>query len=354
MSEEKTEEPTDKRLRDARERGEVTKSTDLTGAIVLACVIGTIILSQSFLENSFRAIMNALFLFVPTAHTFSDLSTASNYIGAIGLQVIFLFAACSCAAGILALLPQVGFGFTLTPIIPKMDALNPASGLQRMFSMRALTDFLRTLIKAAIIIVVMWKTIEHLLPLIGSAIEHPLDAIIQVAWAALLKLFIIATVLFFIIGAIDYKFQVWMFMRQHRMSHTEIKQEYKESEGDPHVKGARKELARELAFSPSLKQAIKTANVVVTNPTHYAIALQYNRKERSAPRIIAKGRDRHALEMRQLAESTGVPIVTNQKVARALFTVPLQKNVPQEYFAIVAGILLWVENIGKSKEENVE
>ncbi len=354
MSEEKTEEPTEKRLRDARERGEVTKSTDLTGAIILACVVFTMILSQGFLENSVRAIMKELFLFFPTEHSLSDLATATHSIVVIGLQVIFLFAACSCAAGVLALLPQVGFGFTLTPIIPKMDALNPASGLQRMFSIRSLTDFVRTLIKAMLIIIVMWKTVEYLLPLIGSAIEHPLISIIQVSWSAILKLFLIATILFFIIGIVDYKFQVWMFMRQHRMSHTEVKQEYKESEGDPHVKGARKELAREIAFSPSLKQAIKTSNVLVTNPTHYAIALHYDRKERRPPNISAKGRDMQALEMRALAEAMGIPIVTNPKVARALFTIPLRQNIPQEYFATVSAILIWVENIGKSKEENAE
>ncbi len=352
MSEEKTEEPTEKRLRDARERGEVTKSTDLTGSVVLISTVCILIIMQGFLENGFRTIMKSLFLFIPTAHSFTDLATALQSILVTTLHIIFLFAASSCAAGILALLPQVGFGFTLTPVTPKPDAINPANGIKNIFSIRALTDFLRTIIKAIIISVVMWKTIEYLLPLIGSAMQHPLEAIIQVSWAALIRLFLIACAVFFLIGAVDFKFQVWMFMRQHRMSHTEIKQEYKESEGDPHVKGARKELAREIAFSPSLKQAIKKSNVLVANPTHYAIVLRYRRNERRPPHIVAKGRDQNAIELRTIAASMGIPIVTNPKVARALFTVPVNKNIPEEYFSTVAAILLWVENIGGSKEDN--
>ncbi len=354
MSEEKTEEPTEKRLRDARERGEVSKSVDLTSAIVLISIVGVLFVGQQFLETNFREIAHILFSFFSSERAFNDLTIATYSLGLIGLRVIFLFAGCACLAGIVSLLPQVGFGFTLTPVLPKMDAINPANGLKRIFSIKSLSDLIRTIIKAALIGVVMWKTIESLLPLIGSAIYHPLPSIIQVAWSLLLKLFVIAAALFFLIGIVDYKFQSWVFIRQHRMSHNEIKQEYKESEGDPHVKSARKELAREIAFSPSLKEAIKTANVVVTNPTHYAVALRYRRKERRPPYVVAKGRDGAAADLRLLAKSLGIPIVANPPVARALFTIPVRKNVPESLFSIIAAILRWVEEVGEYQAQQRE
>ncbi len=346
MSEEKNKEPTEKRLQDAREKGEVAKSLDLTGAVCLFGSVILILVTQNLLQNHFVSIVRALFDFVPGQHELIDLINVVQKMGVAALTIICMFAAISLLSAIAALFPQVGFAVSTTPITPNLDVCNPASGFKRIFSVKSLGELIRSLIKTVLIGIVMYKTITLVLPLVTQAMSQPLLVILQVSWSVLIKVLLIATVMFCLIGLIDYSFQKWIFMRQHRMSETEIKQEYKEMEGDPHIKSERKKLAREIAFSPSLKKAIATANVMVVNPEHYAVAIRYVAEENRLPHVVAKGCNKTAAKMRRIARQTGVPIVANPKVARSLYPVPEQKGIPPELFEIVAVILTWVEEVG--------
>ncbi len=352
MSEEKNQAPTEKRLRDAREKGEVAKSLDLTGAVSLFGTVILMLIAQSLLQNHFITLVRTVLDFVPGKHEPVELLNVIQKIGLIAFMLMFLFAAVSCFSAIAALLPQVGFTATMTPVTPNFDACNPATGFQRIFSIKSLAELVRSLIKTALIGIVMTKTIMLLLPMVTQAMAQPFIVILQVSWSVLIKLLLIATVLFCLIGVADYAFQRWLFMRQHRMSETEIKQEYKEMEGDPHIKSERKKLAREIAFSPSLKKAIASASVMVTNPTHYAVAIRYDEKEERLPYVVAKGCDKTAAKMRRIARKAGVPIVANPKVTRTLYPIREQEAIPAELFEIVAVILTWISEVGIKSRAN--
>lgn len=352
MSEEKNQAPTEKRLRDAREKGEVAKSIDLTGAVSLFGTVILILVTQNLLQNHFINLVRTVLDFVPGKHEPADLLNVIQKIGFTSFTLMFLFAAVSCFSAIAALLPQVGFTATTTPVTPNLNACNPATGFQRIFSLKSLAELIRSIIKTILIGIVMAKTIILLLPVVTQAMSQPLIVILQVSWSVLIKLLLIATVLFCLIGVVDYAFQKWLFIRQHRMSETEIKQEHKEMEGDPHIKSERKKLAREIAFSPSLKKAIASASVMVTNPTHYAVAIRYDEKEERLPYVVAKGCDKTAAKMRRIARKAGVPIVANPKVTRALYPIREQEAIPAELFEIVATILTWINEIGIKRRTN--
>ena len=168
--------------------------------------------------------------------------------------------------------------------------------------------------------------------------------IVDIAWRAILKLMGATTIVFLILGPVDYALQVWMFKRDQRMSKDEVKREYKESEGDPELKGKRKQLAREMANSAPQKR-VPNSNVVVNNPTHYSVALKYEPGVTPLPIVVAKGHDAQALVIRELAAQHKVPMVTNPPLARALYKLPLDEPIPEELFDAVAAVLRWVRTV---------
>ncbi|BBE08928.1 MAG: type III secretion protein U [Glomeribacter sp. 1016415] len=349
MSEEKNQEPTDKRLRDARERGDVYKSTDLTGAVTLCVTLLLLMSMQPLLSKGVQGMVMVALDFIDGDRNLVNLMIAVQKIGIYSLYGLLPFLLFPVLTAILTLLPQVGFGLSFEPVTPNFDALNPGNGLQRMFSLKTVLELVRSLLKAALIVFVMWKAILMVLPLIAASIAQPLITILQVSWQVLLKVCAIAAGLFLVIGLLDLKLQIWLFMRKHRMSETEIKNEYKEMEGDPHIKAERKAIAREIAFSPSLKKAIKSSNAVLVNPTHYAVAIQYAPKEHGLPLVVAKGMDASAALIRKIAREEGVPIISNPPLARALYKIQLQSAVPEELFEVVAAILRWVDGVAAKR-----
>jgi type III secretion protein U len=243
--------------------------------------------------------------------------------------------------------PQVGLQISFEPVMPKLDAISPASGLKRIFSIRSLFDLVKMLVKTAILAPVLWWTMLWLFPLVMRGIYEPLDQLSALLWYALMRLLAIAFVLYVVIGAADWMMQRWQFLRSQRMSKDEVKQEHKNSDGDPHIKQERRKLAREMARDVRVGPAlIARSNAVVVNPTHYAVALRYAPDEYPLPIVLAKGRDAEALRLRQAAMRYDVPIVANPPVARALHEIEVNAPIPEEMFEVVAAILRWVDAIG--------
>jgi type III secretion protein U len=251
------------------------------------------------------------------------------------------------AAG--ALVAQVGLQTSFKPLELKFDAINPASGLKRIFSLRSLIDLLKTVLKALLIGAVLVRTGMLLVPLMLGVVYQPVGGLADVAWGVLCKLFAVAGVLYAIVGMGDYAIQHWLFIRDHKMSKDEVKRENKDSEGDPHIKNERRRLGREFATAPP-NESVANANVVVVNPTHYAVAVRYAPDEYPLPVVIAKGMDEAALQMRRDAQSAGVPIVGHPPVARALYKVELDEPIPDELFEAVAAILRWVDSLALPRE----
>lgn len=345
MADEKTEQPTDKKLRDARRDGETVKSTDLPfAAILLAASVGFTVAGPR-MAGQLRVLMqrglDVARMESPDVRLHDLLVEAAT----CALLLVLPIALAASISGVAALAAQVGLQISTKPLEPKFDAINPASGLKRIFSLRSLIDLAKTVIKAVVICAVLWKTIVLLMPLMIGVVYEPIGSIDAIAWGTLCKLFGIAGALYIVIGAADYGVQHWLFIRDHRMSKDEVKREHKNSEGDPHIKNQRRKIAREFASSDP-QRPVKNASVVVVNPTHYAVALRYVPAECGLPRVIAKGADADARLIREEAARHGIPIIGNPPLARALYRVALDDSIPEPLFDAVAAVLAWVDNIG--------
>jgi type III secretion protein U len=350
MSGEKTEEPTEQKLQKSREEGQVAKSQDLAMAISLLGVMLALLLMGSQYLDHLRSVMR-------TALDFADgnlpLDELYKRMGSMVIDAMWIIGPLAAAAALFAAVGtfgHIGLSISAEPVIPNPEKVNPAAGLQRLFSMKSMMDFLQMVFKALVLMVVLWQFIVHLVPLIASAPYQSAEGIGTIAWSAITKLFGAALLLFMVLGPLDFGIQRWMFMRDQRMSKDDIKREYKENEGDPMVKGQRMALARELAESDP-RPSVAGANAVIVNPTHYAVAVRYRPNECSLPVIVAKGLDQEALLIRQLAEASGVPVFSNPPLARSLHEVALNSAVPEELFAPIAAILRWVNEIGVRAEQ---
>jgi type III secretion protein U len=265
----------------------------------------------------------------------------------MGLQALGLLcgiAAVALVAAFLALAPQTGLKISLKAVMPKLASVSPGSGFQRIFSMNSAIDLVKMVVKAAILVAVMWQTIKSAMPVVASALDRSVPQLIAVLWSVLMHVVVVALGVFIAIGAFDYKLQKWLFIRKNRMSKDEVKREHKESDGNPEVKGERKRMAREMS-QEGPKGGVSRANVVVVNPVHYAVALRYDPTEFPLPVVLAKGLDEQALRLRQQAMHARVPIVANPPVARMLHKVPLNQPIPEELFEVVAAILRWVDGL---------
>ncbi|MDP1828191.1 MAG: type III secretion system export apparatus subunit SctU [Archangium sp.] len=338
----KTEEPSQKKIDDARKQGNVWKSKDLSGvfamAVAMAVVGGT--------WSSFETRIKELFLFAVDhiAHP-ADLELATRQLMVLALQDLLLtcipiaFAA-AIAGGLMEFL-QVGALLALDAVMPKFEKLNPISGLKNMIGKKQLVELLKSMFKLAVTGWVVYGVVHDAMKLVVSTINGD-AAITMMVMGELVNRIVKRVVMLFVGFAI---FDVWWqhksYMKDQMMSKDDVKKEYKESEGDPHHKAKRKELAHELLESAQM-DSVKGADVIVTNPDHVAIALKYDKARDGAPRIIAKGIELKAEGIRQLARQYDVPLLRNVPLAHALLRIEVNQEVPEELYDAVAEVLNFV------------
>lgn len=349
MSDEKTEEPTHKKLEDAKKKGQHSKSQDVGTALTLLAMTVCLSSAASMAGDRIMAIVSRMLDSIGKTDADTQLTPMLAATVFDGLVTLLPFIGVSFLAGIIGQAVQVGLNITFEPLTPNFDKVNPASGLKKLISMKSVIEFIKTIIKAVAIVAVLWTVIRGLLPLLmGSAYLTP-PAIVALGWAAFMKVLGGVVLVFFVIGPIDFGLQKYLFIKDQKMTKDEVKREHKESEGDPQLKGKRKQIAREMVSSAP-QQTVPGASVVVTNPTHYAVALLYKAGETALPIVVAKGVDSEAMLIRKIAEEHNVPIVSQPPLARALFTLPLEASIPEKLFDAVAAILRWVEFVkGGSK-----
>lgn len=341
MSGEKTEEPTQKKLDDARKKGQSPKSQDVNAAVGLAgLLIALVVTAEGMLDRLSQMLVRVLQQGL-AARSNQDMLALMVDMLKNGIAATLPFIAASVALGVVASFAQVGFNLSFDPISPKFDKLNPAEGLKKLFSVRSLIDFLKMVVKAIALGAVLWVMIKGMVPLLVGASYFDPAGVGVLAWKAIVKLLAAGCLVFVVVGPVDFGLQRWLFKRDQKMSKDEVKREHKESEGDPQLKGQRKQIAHEMATSPPEKR-VPGASVVVTNPTHYAVALRYEPGETPLPVVVAKGMDAEALRIRAIAERSGVPIVGNPPLARALHKLKLDDPIPEELFEAVATVLRWV------------
>jgi flagellar biosynthetic protein FlhB len=341
---ERTEQPTGRRLHEARNRGQVAKSQDLASAIDL---IGGVLLLVTLGGSAMGA------LAILMRHTLEGSLPGSPF-DASGIRGTILWASTHAArvagpalgvmfaCSMLAQIVQIGWHVTTDPLKPKIERLNPAKGVKKLFNLRNLVKTLINSVKLAVIAVVATMVIRKFLPGIVALplLEMGPAMMRMVQMAAELAIWLLAILLF--LGLADFLYQRWQHTQDLRMTKQEVKEERRSMEGDPEIKARRFRMAREIAMH-RIQQNVPTADVIVTNPTHFAVALRYESGKNHAPKVVAKGADFLALHIRQLAAANGVPIVERPPLARGLYWgVDVGREIAPEFYEAVAEVLAYV------------
>lgn len=335
---EKTEDATPQKLQKAREKGQVSKSQDLVSATIFFGCLATLGIAIAWMGQK----LSALILESIAAVHSRDLEYSVLAILREGawtwLLVSLPLILTAFFLGLVGNYFQVGFLFTLETLKPQLNKINPVSGVKQLFSVKRLVEVLKQIVKFTMVSLVVYYAFKDAVPNLVNLQRLDLYAALEVIRLILKDICLKVAVLFMVIAIADFFWQRHSFNKSMRMTKHEIKQEYKESEGDPQLKSERKHLAQELIMHGS-QQAVKKADAVITNPTHIAVAVRYDVKEHSAPLVVAKGMDKNAEAIRKIAERYKVPILQNIPLAHALNKLDLDEEIPEELYDAVAEVL---------------
>ena len=339
----KTEDPTPKKLEDARKKGQIALSREVNNWVML--LAGTIVvLAMGPAMMSDLAVLMRTYIEqahdlpeVPGGFQFVVIEALREVLKIIALPLLFLIAA--AFAG-----PFIQVGPLLAPEIIKMDIskISPSKGFSRLFSMKSIMEFVKGILKLAIVSFVGFLIIKPFFGTMDHMVGLPIPLMMDETMGLVTRLLIGLLVVIFVIAVMDLVYQRYEHMKKMRMTKQELKDEYRQSEGDPHVKAKLRQLRQEKARA-RMMQAVPTADVVITNPTHYSVALKYNPDENEAPIVVAKGIDELAMRIREVARENDVIILPNPPLARVLFdTVDVDTAVPPDQYKAVAEIISYV------------
>lgn len=338
---EKTELPTPKKERDARQKGQVARSQEVVTTVSLLAVVAYIWVTW---DATFVKIVGMFDQVAVLAR--GDLRT--NML--VGVDLIFRdivammlpVVGVTIIAGVAANYAQFGSLFAMEALAPKLEKIDPASGMKRIFSMKQVVETLKSILKIVFLSCLLYIVIREAIGYYVSSVACGMPCLISVTSSMLFKTLIYSGLAFIIVALADFAYQRHTHTKSLMMTKEEVKREYKESEGDPHIKGKRKQLAQELAMGAG-GQAARKGTAVVVNPTHFAVVLDYRPEITPLPIVTAKGRNLQAHFLRTQAEEAGVPVFRNIRLARTLYAeVEVDQYIPDDLFDAVAEVLTWV------------
>ena len=347
---EKTEKATPKKREKAREEGQVARSIEVPSVLVLLAGITALYISGFFCYKNFLGILRQSFIFdsIPDFNQNYCIVLAYKYI----LRLILILLPILGAVFLTALVTnffQVGFYVSLKAIEPKLDKLDIIKGFGRLFSLKSLAELIKSIVKLSVIGVVAYWAVKGEIKQLFKVHDNNTAIIFLFILKGIFKIFIWVVLVMVMVAILDYAFQKWQFEKQMMMSKQEIKDEAKQTEGDPQIKSRIRSLQHQAAKKRLLQEAPK-ADVIVTNPTHLAIAIRYEPGSMNAPKIIAKGADRIAEKIKEIAHQHDIPVIENKELARNLYKlVEIGEDVPIQLYKAVAELLAYVYKIkGKS------
>lgn len=349
---EKTEKATPKKLKDAKKKGQVAKSQDLPSAftfIVSVCVIlamSKILYHQmgDFLVGTFNSVNNP------------DLTTVILNLFYKANEVIFI-----ASMPVLIAVTFIGVVVTFLTIGPvfatevfKFDPkkFNPVDNLKAKFKLKTLVELLKSIVKISIASYLIYDVMYHSIPVLIQTVSMPITGALLVFYAFLIEVITKVGLFFIVIAVFDFAYQKISFANEMKMEKFEVKQEFKNTEGDPHIKSKRKQIAQEIAYQEGPTGGVKRSQAVVTNPTHLAIAIGYEKDVDAAPYILAMGKDGLAARIIMLAEKYDIPVVRNIPLAHKLWEEgEVYEYVPEETYRALAEIMLWIKSISEGGDE---
>ncbi len=344
---EKTEEPTSKKIQDARSEGNVPNSKDVTGVFTLFVSILGVLIVFPFMKDRLFSLTRYLFSLQGTPINQTNLIDMAFVVMREFLIIVLPLAIIVAISGVIASLAQFGFVFTTKSLAPDIKKLDPIKGVKNLVSMKKIIEGIKVTFKAHIALGIgFWYFFFYIKELPTVALFSLPD---QLSWVVG-KILIIASVMLFVLfifAMIDLIITRKQYFDGLKMSKQEIKDEMKNMEGDPHIKGKIRQIQMQAA-QKRMMASVPEADVVVTNPTHYAVAIVYDEKKHRSPIVIAKGKDNIALQIKKIARESDVHIVQNPPLARALFKeVDIDRPIPETLFAAVAEVLAYVYKINK-------
>ncbi len=342
---EKTEKPTEKKRQDARKEGQVAKSQEISTALLFIIAFSSLALLTTYILENVVAIMTSTFYIISDwDEIFVDdyIKKYLNDIAVKSLLIVLPIMLIVLISGIINNVIQVGWKPTLKPLKPKFNKLNPIKGFKRIFSMRAIVELIKSIAKLSIIVLVVYNIVKDELLQIYLLFDYGLAYSVAFFSSLALKMGLSVGSVFIILGILDLVYQRWKHTKDLKMSKQEIKDEYKQSEGNPEIKGKIKSKMREAAMR-RMMQDIPSADVIITNPTHFAVAIKYDNNIGGAPKVVGKGQDILAFKIREIAKEHDIPIVENKPLARALYAnVEIGYEITPDLYQAVAEVLAYV------------
>lgn len=345
---ERTEKATPRKKQKAREKGQVLQSREISSAVVLLIAFVSIKLLGGYMFKEAGAFFRLCVGDLAINFDVESINEQMRLAGLVLTQIVKITGpvfAIVLVVGITASFAQVGALFTLEPLKPKFSKLNPVNGIKRIFSLRGLTELIKSILKIVIIGVVAWNSIRaeenNIVKLMDQDLASAAVYISSIAIDVAIKI----CAMMIIIAVLDYGYQWWQYEKDLRMTKHEVKEEYREREGSPEVRQRIRQRQREMSMRRMLTEVPK-ADVIITNPTHYAVAIQYDAEKAPAPIVTAKGIDYMALRIKEIAKENGVETVENKPLAQALYkSVDIGQQIPPELYQAVAEILAFVYRI---------
>lgn len=341
-SQEKSLPATERKLQKTREDGQGARSRDLSHLAILGAGAGCLMVwTPELMEHMQRAMGQQLSFDAATVMATGSMLTRLQDMVLVGLVASLVFAVLTGGAALLSAIGAGGWIFSTKPITPQFNRLNPISGTANLFSKQQMTNVAKMVLMTTILTFVAWKYMGNSIEEMAALVLQPSPAAIRYVANWLTGGMAMLLLVVFLTALIDVPLQLFFFKSRLKMSHQEVKQEHKESDGNPQIKGRQRQRQREIADGASVT-AVPKADFVVMNPTHYAVALKYD-DTMSAPQVISKGTDLIAMKIRDLANSHGVPVLQSPMLARALYAhAELDQPIPATLYTAVAQVLAYV------------
>lgn len=352
---EKTEKATPKKLRDARKKGQVAKSQDLPSAFTFIVSISIVIGMASWFYDRLGGFLVNVFKMIPTPDLYKYLgplyNEAAMVIFVVSLPVLIMVS----IVGVIITFLTVGPTFSTEVFKFDIKKFNPVTNLKQKFKMKTLVELIKSLLKVGIAGYIIYLVIYKSLPVLTNAVHLPLISTLILFKTFLMEVVIKVGLFFIVVAVFDFVYQKHTFAKEMKMEKFEIKQEYKNTEGDPQIKGHRRQLAQEIAYQDGPAAGVKQAKAVVTNPTHLAIAIGYKQGTDPAPYITAMGKGTNAETIIKLAGQYGIPIVRNIPLAHKLWeNGDVWDFVPEDTYKALAEILRWIAALDTDQEYELE
>ena len=341
---EKTEPATSKKLSDARSEGQVCKSRELDQALALVGLFLTLKAAVSFMGSTFMEVFSDIYNKIPDTEAATELSTVAvmsymQHAALLSLKLAGPFFVVGFLIAFVSNLVQVKWKVSTKPLQPKLDKFNPVNGFKRMFSKDSLFELLKSIVKIAMIAIIAYTSIRSHLQEIFLLYHITLNQAIALVGSIVIDVGLKIAIVYCVVGAVDYLYQKHKFNEDMKMTKQEVKDEMKNSEGDPQIKSKQRQRMQE-ASRRRMMQDVPQADVVITNPTHYVVALKYDAGTGTAPILVAKGADLIAQRIKEIARENKVEIVENKPLARMIYTnVEIGREIPPELYQAVAEIL---------------